>query len=67
MLKLRIVVGGDLQNMEMIGDTSSLTAPMRNLKYFLEDDSKQKPRLQQLDFIGALLMESYFLMSSPIV
>ena len=33
-LKLRIVVRGDLQNEELVGDTWSPTASMRNLKYF---------------------------------
>ena len=33
-LKLIIVVRGDLQNKEMIGETWALTASMRNLKYF---------------------------------
>ena len=32
-LKLRIVVRGDLQNKELVGDTWSQTAPTRNLKY----------------------------------
>ena len=36
-LKLRIVVRGDLQNKEMVGDTCSPTASMRNLMYFLAD------------------------------
>ena len=34
-LKLRIVVRGDLQNKEMVGDTWSPTASMRTLGYFL--------------------------------
>ena len=54
-LKLRIVVRGDLQNKEMIGDTWSPTASMRTLKYFLEDTSKNKTRVHQLYFIGAFL------------
>ena len=33
-LKLRILVIGDLQNNEMIGDTWYQTSSMRNLKYF---------------------------------
>ena len=33
-LKLRIVVRGDLQNKEMVGDTWSPTASMRNFKFF---------------------------------
>ena len=35
-LKLRIVVRGDFQNKEMVGDTWSPTASMITLKYFLE-------------------------------
>ena len=46
-LKLRIVVRGDLQNKEMVGDTWSPTAYMRNLKYFLVDVSKCKARILQ--------------------
>ena len=34
-LKLRIVVRGDLQNKDLIGDTWSPTASLRTLKYFL--------------------------------
>ena len=54
-LKLRIVVRGDLQNKEMVGDTWSPTASMRTLKYFLADAAKHKARVHQLDFIGAFL------------
>ena len=54
-LKLRIVVRGDLQNKEMVGDTWSSTASMRTLKYFLSDADKHKARVHQLDFIGAFL------------
>ena len=54
-LKLRIVVRGDLQNKEMIGDTWSPTASMRTLKYFLADIAKHRARVHQLDFIGAFL------------
>ena len=54
-IKLRIVVRGDLQNKEMIGDTWSSTASMKNLKYFLADSEKHKERVHQLDFIGAFL------------
>ena len=50
-LKLRIVVRGDLQNKEMVEDTCSPTASMRNLKDFLSDTSKHKVRVHQLDFI----------------
>ena len=54
-LKLRIVVRGDLQNKEMIGETWSPKASMRTLKYFLADAEKHKARVHQLDFIGAFL------------
>ena len=53
--KLRILVRGDLQNKEMVGDTWSQTASMRTLKYFLADATKHKARVHQLDFIGAFL------------
>ena len=54
-LKLRIVVRGDLQNKELVGDTWSPTASMRTLKYFLEDATKHKARFHQLYFIRAFL------------
>ena len=54
-MKLRIVVRGDLQNKEMVGDTWSPTASMRTLNYFLADTSKHKARFHQLGFIGAFL------------
>ena len=54
-LKLRIVVRGDLQNKETVGDTWSPTASMRTLKYFLEDSAKHKARVHQLYIIGAFL------------
>ena len=54
-LKLRIVVRGDLQNKEMVGDTWSPTASMRTLNYFLADAAKHKARVHQIDFIGAFL------------
>ena len=50
-LKLSIVVREDLQNKEMVGDTWSPTASMRNLKYFLADAAKHKARVHQLVFI----------------
>ena len=53
-LKLRIVVRGDLQNKDMVGDTWSPTASMRNMKYFLSDEAKHKARVHQLDFIGSI-------------
>ena len=54
-LKLRIVVRGDFQNEEMIGDTWSPTASMRTLKYFPADAEKHRSRVHHLDFIGAFL------------
>ena len=54
-INLRIVVRGNFQNKEMIGDTWSPTASMRTLKYFLADAAKHKARVHQLDFIGAFL------------
>ena len=54
-LKLRIVVRGDLQNKEMVGDTWSPTASMRTLKYFLADAATHKARVYQLYFIGVFL------------
>ena len=41
-LKLIIVVRRDLQEKEIIGDTWYPTESMRNIKYFLADDYKQK-------------------------
>ena len=54
-LKLRIVVRGDLQNNEMVGDTWSPTASARNFKYLLADAAKHKARFHQLYLIGAFL------------
>ena len=54
-LKLGIVVRGDLQNKEMVGDTWSPTASMRTKNYFLADAVKHKARFHQPDFIGAFL------------
>ena len=54
-LKLRIVVRGDLQNKEMVGDTWSPTPSMRTLNYFLVGAAKHKARVHQLDFIDAFL------------
>ena len=54
-LKLRIVVRGDFQNKEMVGDTWSPTSSMRTLKYFLSYVEKHKARVHQLDFIGSFL------------
>ena len=44
-LKLRIVVRGDLQDKEIIGDIWAPTASTRTLKYFLENCSKNKLRV----------------------
>ena len=54
-LKLSIVVRVDLHDKEMVGDTWSPTASMRNLKHFLADAAKHIARYYQLYFIGALL------------
>ena len=54
-LNLIIVVSGDFQNKEIIGDTWSPTAPTRNLKYFLSDYYNNKARVHQLNFIGAFI------------
>ena len=54
-LKLRILVRGDFQNKEMIGDTWATTASKNTLKYFLAGDYKHKSRVNQLDLIGAFL------------
>ena len=53
-LKPRIVVRGDLQNKILVEDTWSPTASMKTLKCFLEDATKQKSRVHQLDFIVIL-------------
>ena len=45
-LKLRVVVIGDHQNKEMVGDTWSPTTTMRTLKYFLADAAKHKEIFQ---------------------
>ena len=53
--KFRIVVRGDLQNKELVGDAWSPTYSMSTLKYFFEDWVKYKERVHQLDFIGSFL------------
>ena len=53
--KLGIVVRWYLHNKGLIGDTSSPTSSMSNLKYFLADAVDHKSRVYQLDFIGAFL------------
>ena len=57
-LKLKILVIGDLQNKDLIGDIWSPTDSMRTLKYFLIDTVQKKARVYQLDFIGAFLHET---------
>ena len=54
-LKLIIVVRGDFQNKETIGDTWYPTASMRTLQYFLSDASKHKSMVHQLGFIGVFI------------
>ena len=54
-LKLRIVVRGDLQNKEMVGDTWSPTAPMRNLTYLLADAAKHKGKSSSFRFHRSVL------------
>ena len=54
-LKLGIVVRGDIQNKELVGDIWLPTASMRNFKYFLVDAVKHKARVHQLYFIGEFL------------
>ena len=56
-LKWIIVVRGDLQNKEPVGDTWSPTSSMRTLKYLLVDDVKHKSIVHQLDFIREFLQE----------
>ena len=58
-LKLRILVRGDMQNKELVGDTWSPIASMSNLKYFLADATKHKARVHKLYLIGAFLQEKF--------
>ena len=44
-LKLRIVVRGDTQNKELVGDTWSPTGSISTLKYFFTDAAKHNPRV----------------------
>ena len=48
-------MGGDLQNKELVGDTSSPISYMQNLVYFLVDAANHKTIVHQLYFIGTLL------------
>ena len=52
-LKLGIVIRGDLQNKESVGDTWSPTASMRTLKYLLADSVTHNSIVNQLYFIGS--------------
>ena len=54
-LKMIILVRGDLNNKELVGDTWSPTASMSTLKYLLAGAVKHKARLHRLDFIWAFL------------
>ena len=45
--------------MELVGDTWSPIDSMRNIKYFLGDADKNKARVHQLDFIGALVQATF--------
>ena len=54
-LKLGILVRRYLQNKELVGDTWSPTASIRNLKYFFADVAKHKAIVHQIDFIGSFL------------
>ena len=58
-LKLIILVRGDMQNKELVGDTWSTTASISNLNYFLENSTKHKARVHKLDFIGAFLQSKF--------
>ena len=58
-LKLMILVGGDLQNKEIIGDTWVPRESMSTLKYFLADSAKQKARVRPLGFIGVFLKANF--------
>ena len=44
-LKLRIVVRGDLQKNQLVGDTWSPTGSISTLKYFFTDAAKHNPRV----------------------
>ena len=55
MLKVRIVVRGDLQKNESNEDKWSPTTPFRAFKMLLADACRNKVRVRQLDFIGAYL------------
>ena len=54
-LRLRIVVRGDIQNKDLIGDTLSPADSMRILKYFVEYTVKNKAIVHQLCCIVSFL------------
>ena len=54
-LKLTIIVRGDLQNKEIIGDTWYPKVTIITLNYLLLNDYKHKEKVHQLYFIGAFL------------
>ena len=54
-LKLRIVVTGDLQNKELVGDTWSPTVSMINSEYFLTGTSKHKARVTSVIFYWSII------------
>ena len=58
-LKLIIVIRGDFQNKDLIGDTWSPVPSMSTLKYFFADYVKHKARVHQFDFIGAFLQGAF--------
>ena len=53
-LKLRIVVGGDLQNKELVGETCSPTSSMSTFKYFF-----QRQLSTSQEFISYISLEHY--------
>ena len=55
--KLKVLVREYFQNKDVIGDTFSPRASTRTLKYFVAYASQHKARVQQLDFIRALLKD----------
>ena len=54
-LKFKIVVIGNLQNQELVGDTWSPTAFMGTLDYLLADTTKHKATVYQLYFMRAFV------------
>ena len=53
-LILRIVVRGDLQDKEMVGETWSPTASMMTLQYFLADAAKHKNKSSSARFYWSI-------------